>query len=135
MPNIWLLKTEPSTYSYADLERDRRTTWDGVRNPAALKFLRAMKAGDIALIYHTGEERQIVGIAEVAKDAYADPKHNDPKLAVVDLEASQRLPKPVTLAAIKSQKVFAGFELVRQPRLSVMPVPAAVVQKLMAMAR
>lgn len=133
MSQTWLLKTEPSTYSYADLERNRRTTWDGVRNPAALKHLRAMKAGDQAFIYHTGDERQIVGLAGVISNARPDPK--DPKLAVVDLEASMRLPKPVTLAVIKSQKKFAGFELVRQPRLSVMLVPADLFQILLAMGR
>jgi predicted RNA-binding protein with PUA-like domain len=85
MPNYWLLKTEPSTYSFADLEREKRAVWDGVANALALKHLRLMKRGDLSFIYHTGDEKQIVGIAEVTSNPYPDPKKNDPKLAVVDL--------------------------------------------------
>ena len=118
----WLLKTEPSTYSYADLERDKRTTWDGVTNPTALKNLRAMKKGDLAFIYHSGE-KQIIGIAEVVSDSRPDPKKpKDTKLVVVDLRPLARLSRPVTLAEIKSRKEFADWELVRISRLSVMPV-------------
>src|SRR5512143_3788427 len=82
---MWLLKTEPGTYSYDDLERERRACWDGVRNPAALRNLRAMKEGDRALVYHTGEERAVVGEAEVVKAAHPDPKAKNPRLVVVDL--------------------------------------------------
>ncbi len=131
----WLLKTEPSTYSYDDLERDRRATWDGVSNPVALKHLRAAAAGDLAFIYHTGAEKAIVGIARVASAAYPDPKAKDPKLVVVDLEPQERLPKPVTLAAVKADPAFADWELVRIGRLSVMPVPPAMWKRLLAMAR
>jgi len=134
MPNHWLLKTEPNTYSYADLERDRRTTWDGVTNALALKHLRAMKAGDLAFIYHTGDEKQIVGIAEIASDPYPDRRGGDPKLVVVNLQPRARLKVPVTLAQIKARKEFADFELVRIGRLSVMPVSAARWKKLLAMA-
>jgi predicted RNA-binding protein with PUA-like domain len=122
MPNYWLLKTEPSTYSFADLEREKRAVWDGVANALALKHLRLMKRGDLSFIYHTGDEKQIVGIAEVTSNPYPDPKKNDPKLAVVDLKPRERLPRPVTLAEIKASREFQGFELVRMGRLSVMPV-------------
>ena len=122
MPNFWLLKTEPSTYSYSDLESDRTTVWNGVANALALKHLRSMKKGDLAFIYHTGNEKQIVGIARIASDAYPDPKENDPRLVVVDLKAHAKLTRAVTLAEIKKQKEFADFALVRMGRLSVMPV-------------
>src|SRR6266404_6544117 len=125
MPNHWLLKTEPSTYSFADLEREKRAVWDGVANALALKHLRSMKHGDLAFIYHTGDEKQIVGIAEVTSDPYPDPKENDPKLAVIDLKPRERLPRPVTLAEIKTSREFVDFELVRMGRLSVMPVSAS----------
>jgi len=121
-PNYWLLKTEPSTYSFADLEREGEAVWDGVTNPLALKHLRAMKKGDLALLYHTGNEKQIVGIAEVASDSYPDPKQRNPKLVVVNLKPRERLKYTVTLAAIKQRKEFADWELVRMGRLSVVPV-------------
>jgi len=122
MPNLWLLKTEPSTYSFADLERDGKTVWDGVSSNAALKNIRAMKKGDAALIYHSGDEKAVIGIAEVASDSYRDPKQNDPRLVVFEIKPKKRLPKPVPLAEIKKQKFLASFDLVRLPRLSVMPV-------------
>jgi predicted RNA-binding protein with PUA-like domain len=125
MPNHWLLKTEPSTYSFADLEREKRAVWDGVANALALKHLRTMKRGDLAFIYHTGEEKQIIGIAEVTSDPYPDPRENDPKLVVIDLKPRGRLPRPVTLAEIKVRQEFQDFELVRMGRLSVMPVSAS----------
>lgn len=125
MPNRWLLKTEPSTYAYDHLERDQRAVWDGVANPVALKHLRAMAAGDECLIYHTGGEKRVVGIARVTKAAYPDPKEGDPKLVVVELAPVRRLARPVSLAEIKADDQFAGWDLVRLPRLSVMPVPDA----------
>ena len=134
MLNYWLLKTEPGTYSFADLERDKRAVWDGVANALALKHLRSMKRGDLAFIYHTGDEKQIVGIAEVTGDPYPDPKENDPKLAVVDLKPRDRLPRPVTLAEIKAARGFQDFELVRMGRLSVMPVSNSRWQRLWKMA-
>src|ERR1043166_1186599 len=100
MPNYWLLKTEPSTYSFADLERDGKAVWDGVTNPLALKHLRAMRKGDLAFIYHTGDEKQIVGIADVTSDPYPDPKQKDGKLVVVDLKPSEKVERAVTLAEI-----------------------------------
>lgn len=122
---MWLLKTEPSAYGYDDLERDGRTTWDGVTNPVALKNLRAMKVGDRAIIYHTGDEKAAVGIAKCVQAAYADPKQKDAKLVVVDLEAVERLPTPISLQTIKSLAVFGDSPLVRQGRLSVVPLTAA----------
>ncbi len=125
MANYWLLKTEPSTYSYDDLERDRKGVWDGVGNPVALKHLRAMAVGDECFVYHTGSEKQIVGIARVTKAAYPDPKQSDPKLVVVDLVPVKRVARPVTLSEAKASAVFAGSDLVRLPRLSVMPISVA----------
>ena len=122
MPNYWLLKTEPNTYSYDDLARDGKTTWDGVTNALALKHLRSMSKGDLVFIYHTGDEKQVVGLAEVTSNPYRDPKYKDEKLAVVDIKPRERLNRPVTLSEIKADKEFAQFELVRMSRLSVMPV-------------
>lgn len=126
----WLLKTEPSTYSYADLERDGRAVWDGVKNPVALKHLRSVEAGDLLLVYHTGTEKAAVGIARATSAAYPDPK--DPKLAVIDLAPERPLAHPVTLARVKAEPAFADFDLVRLPRLSVMPVPPAIWRQLLA---
>ena len=122
MPNYWLLKTEPNTYSYDDLVRDGKTTWDGVTNALALKHLRSMSRGDLVFIYHTGDEKQIVGLAEVTSNPYRDPKYKDEKLAVIDINPRERLNRPVTLSEIKADRGFAQFELVRMSRLSVMPV-------------
>jgi predicted RNA-binding protein with PUA-like domain len=133
MSNYWLLKSEPDHYAYADLERDGATIWDGVSNNAALLHLRAMQPGDLALIYHTGEERQAVGVAEVTSAPYPDPQAGDPKLVVVDVRPLRRLPRPVTLAAVKADAAFADFALVRQGRLSVVPVAPEHWQRLLAM--
>jgi len=133
MANSWLLKTEPSTYSFDDLVRDKRTTWDGVSNPVALKHLRTMRKGDQAFVYHTGSEKAIVGIARIAGDPRPDPKLDDPRLVVVELEPVRPLRKPVPLAAVKADRRFADFELVRISRLSVMPVPPDTWKALLAM--
>ena len=132
--SFWLLKTEPDNYSFADLQRDGQTIWDGVANNAALKFMRSMQPGDLALIYHTGDERQAVGLAEITSGPYADPALDDPKMVVVDVRAIRPLAQPVGLAAIKSDPFFATFELVRQARLSVVPVSLEHWQRLLAMA-
>ena len=108
MTNSWLLKTEPSTYSWGDLVRETRTVWDGVSNAAALINLRAMQAGDEALIYHSGEDRAIVGIARIARGAYPDPKLSDPKRVVVEVEAVRQLAEPVSLAEVKADKRLAS---------------------------
>jgi len=121
---MWLLKTEPGAYSYDDLEREGRTVWDGVSNPVALKNLRAMKAGDRLVIYHTGAEKAAVGLAEVVRGAYSDPQRGAP-LVVVDIEPRGRLRSPVPLARLKSLAVFKESPLVRQGRLSVVPLTPA----------
>lgn len=122
MPNHWLLKTEPSTYSWDDLVREKTAVWDGVANPVALRNLAAMKPGDDALIYHTGDEKAVVGLARVTKAAYPDPKGKDPKLLVVELAPAKRLPRAVSLAEIKADPQFGDSPLVRQGRLSVVPL-------------
>jgi len=124
---MWLLKTEPSAYSYSELEREGKATWDGVKNPVALKNLRAMKVGDRAVVYHTGNEKAAVGFAEVTRAAYPDPKAGNPSLVVVDLKPLGRLARPIPLAEIKALEVFGGSPLVRQGRLSVVPLTAAQV--------
>ncbi len=130
----WLLKTEPGTYSFADLERDGHTRWDGISNNLALKHLRSAHRGDQALIYHTGDERAVVGTAEITSDAYPDPKQKDPRLVVVDLKAGRRLARSVSLHEIKQQSALKDFALVRMPRLSVMPVNEAQWKLMMELA-
>ena len=132
--NRWILKTDSDVYPYDQLERERRAVWDGVSNPVALKHMRSMAAGDPLLIYHSGATKEIVGLARVARAAYPDPKGSDPKLVVVDIEADRRLPRTVSLATIKADVAFADLALVRQPRLSVIPVPEPQWRKLLAMA-
>ncbi len=122
---FWLLKTEPSTYSFADLRREGRARWDGVANPQALANLRAMKAGDRALVYHTGDERAAVGEAQVIREAYPDPAGKDSRLVVVDLQAGAPLMRPVALEALKGAAAFAGSPLLKQGRLSVVPLTEA----------
>ena len=135
MAHGWLLKTEPSAYAFADLQRDKRTVWDGVKNPQALKNLSQMQTGDRLFIYHTGDEKAVVGTATVLSAAYPDPKKKDPKLLVIDLAPAAALPRPVTLAEIKASPKFAGWELVRLPRLSVMPVSPEQWSEIERMAR
>ncbi len=118
----FLLKTEPSEYSYDRLERDGKAVWDGVTNNLALKNLRSARKGDLALIYHTGDEKRIVGIAEITSDPYPDPKERDEKLVVVDVRPRKRLEVPVPLERLKGLREFQGHELIRLPRLSVMHV-------------
>ena len=122
MPNYWLLKTEPNAYSYADLERDGTTVWDGVTNALALKHLRSMTKGDRVFVYHTGDEKAVVAVARAATDAYPDPKDKSGKLSTVDVVPVRKLARPVTLAEIKARAAFKDFPLVRISRLSVMPV-------------
>jgi predicted RNA-binding protein with PUA-like domain len=122
---MWLLKTEPTEYAYADLEKEGRTRWDGIRNPVALRNLRAMKRGDRLVVYHTGREKAVVGVAAVVREAYPDPRPGTAGRLVVDIEARGRLARPVTLAELKALATFAGSPLVRQGRLSVVPLTAA----------
>ena len=130
----FLLKTEPSTYSWDDLARERKAVWDGVTNPVALRNMRAARPGDLVLIYHTGDERAAVGIAEIASAPYADPKEKDEKLVVVDLKPKRKLKSPVTLDTIKSDKLFAGWDLLRIGRLSVVPTPEPMWRRVIQLA-
>jgi predicted RNA-binding protein with PUA-like domain len=129
----WVLKTEPSTYSYDDLEKQRTAVWDGVKNPVALKNLRAMQPGDEVLIYHTGDEKAAVGSATVTRAAYPDPKAKDPALVVVELKVGKRLGRPVLLATIKADPAFKDMALVRIPRLSVVAATPAQWQRLLTL--
>jgi predicted RNA-binding protein with PUA-like domain len=122
MATGWLFKTEPSVYSFQQLQKDKKTMWDGVANNLALKNLKDIKNGDLIFIYHTGDEKQAVGIARALSGAYPDPSKKDPKLLVVDVEPVKALPKPVTLAQVKADKKLADFDLVRNSRLSIMKV-------------
>ena len=127
----WLLKTEPDCYNWDQLVRDKSTVWDGVSNALALKHIRSMKKGDLALVYHTGDQRAAVGVAEVRSAPYPDPKEGDERLAVVDLKAKHKLARPVTLEDIKADPAFEGWELLRIGRLGVVPVPEAMWRRIL----
>jgi len=120
MAQDYLLKTEPSTYSFADLQREKVTVWDGVSNPVALKHLRAMEPGERLVIYHTGDEKTAVGIASVVSVDATDPRN-----PAVTIKAGKAIARPVSLAEIKANKLFADSPLVRQGRLSVLPLTPA----------
>lgn len=122
MADRWLFKTEPGAYSFQQLQKDKRTTWDGVKNNLALKHLSSIKKGDEIIIYHTGDEKAAVGIARALGAPYPDPQKKDSKLLVVEIEPVKALSRPVTLAEIKADAGLGKFDLVRLPRLSVMPV-------------
>lgn len=118
--NYWLLKTEPDTFSWDDLVRDKKTGWDGIRNFQARSHLKAIKKGDLAFVYHTGDEKSIVGIAKVTKENYPDPKDNE--WVAIEIAPVNKLKSPVTLAQIKADKRLTNMVLVRASRLSVQPV-------------
>jgi len=128
---MWLVKSEPETYSWQDMVKQGTTAWDGVRNFQATRNLQEMKVGDLCFFYHSGTERQIVGIVKVIKAFYSDPKN--PRFGMVDVKAGDALPVPVTLAAIKANPALQHLALVRQSRLSVMPIDSAAWQKICAM--
>jgi predicted RNA-binding protein with PUA-like domain len=121
----WLFKTEPSTFSYADLAGKKSVPWDGVKNATALIHLRAVKKGDTVVIYHTGNEKRAVGLAKVVRAPYPDPAAGDPKLVVVDLASDRPLAAPVPLAAFRADPLLAQTDLVRISRLSIVPLSAA----------
>lgn len=129
----WILKTEPTTYSFDTLAAEKTARWDGVTNPVAVRNIRSMRPGDAVMIYHTGDEKAVVGLAEVASEPYADPGDKAGKLYVVDLRAGRRLARPVTLAAIRAEAAFKDLALVRQPRLSVVPLAESQWQRLLAL--
>jgi predicted RNA-binding protein with PUA-like domain len=131
----WLFKEEPTHYSYDDLVRDGKTSWTGVKNPLAQKHLRSVQKNDRIFYYHTGDVKAVVGIAKAAGAAYPDPADKTGKLYAVDVVPVKKLNGPVTLAAIKAEKTFASFPLVRMPRLSVMPVPDDLWERIEKMGR
>ena len=118
--NYWLVKTEPGTYSWDDLMRDKKTTWDGVRNFQARSNLKAMKKGDLVFVYHSGEEKAVIGIAEITKEFFPDPK--DKEWAAVEIGVKRKLKKTVPLSVVKSNKKLSNMYLVRAARLSVQAV-------------
>lgn len=118
----WLVKSEPETYSYADLEREGRTVWDGVRNNAAALHLKAMREGDEVLVYHSGAEKAVVGVARVVREAFPDPGDEAGRFVALDLAAVRPLKRPVTLAQMKAEPALANLAILRQSRLSVAPV-------------
>ena len=121
--NYWLLKQEPSVYNFDKLVKDKKTVWDGVHNNLALKHMRSIRKGDKAIFYHTGNERQAVGIVDIVTNPYSNPKEPDKRFIVLDVKVSRRLERSVTLDEIKSDQKFKDWELVRNSRLSAMPVP------------
>ena len=121
--NYWLVKQEPSVYNYDKLEKEKKTAWDGVHNNLALKHIRSMKKGDKALFYHTGDEKQAVGIIGIITNPYPNSKEEDKRFVVVDVKSISRLKRPVTLDEIKKDRLFKNWELLRISRLSVIPVP------------
>lgn len=122
MSRRWLFKTEPGEYSFDDLEREKKAVWDGVSNNLALKNLREVRMGDDILIYHSGDVKAIIGLAEAISDPYPDPRENDEKLVVVTIKPRRRFDNQLTLVQIKQLAGLSDFDLVRLPRLSVMPV-------------
>ena len=130
----WLLKSDPEHYSFFDLERDGKTVWDGIANNLALKNLRNVRSGDQVMVYHTGDERAAVGLAEAVSDPYPDPAQQDPRLVVIDLQAKGKLARPVSLDEIKSSAGLKDFDLVRLPRLSVMQVTDVLWKAVLALA-
>jgi len=131
---VFLLKTEPSTYSWDDLVREKRAVWDGISNPVALRHLGTVKKGDDLLIYHTGDVKAVVGLARAASDAYPDPKAADPKKFVVDLEPRRPLASPVPLATFRTDATLRTADIVRIPRLSVVPLTGAQLARVLELA-
>ncbi len=124
--NYWLCKQEPSSYNFDSLESEKTTSWDDVHNYLAIKHINSMKKGDLAFFYHSGDEKQIVGIMEIISTAYPNPKEKNPKFVTIDVKYKKRLKRPVTLAEMKINKKFKDWELLRISRLSVMPVTSQI---------
>jgi predicted RNA-binding protein with PUA-like domain len=135
MASTWLVKQEPSGYPFSQLVKDRRTSWDGVRNAQARIHLRAMKKGDRVLYYHSGDEKSVVGLAEVTKEAYPDPTDEGGAWVSVELAACRPLPRAVALAELRADPAFTGMLLLRHARLSVMPVEHAHAERILELAK
>ena len=126
MTNYWLAKQEPGSYSFDQLKRDKTTMWDGVHNNLALKNMRNMSPGDLVLFYHTGKEKQAVGIMQVTSEPYPNPEESEDRFIVVDVKYKRPLKRPVTLDEIKKNKAFADWDLLRISRLSIVPAPKEI---------
>ncbi len=133
--NYWLVKQEPTAYNYDMLEREKGTVWDGVHNNLALKHIRQMKKGDRAFFYHTGDERQAIGIIEITSNPYPNPEEDDERFVVVDVRPLARLKRAVPLEEIKNNPKFKDWDLLRISRLSVMPVPRDLWQEIVTMSK
>ena len=138
MTNYWLVKQEPSGprgYNFSTLQKEKTTVWDGVHNNLALKHMRNMKIGDSVLYYHTGDERQAVGIMTVTSKPYPNPEEDNERFVVVDVKYKRQLDKPVSLEQMKKEKLFKNWELLRISRLSVMPVPKTIWDKIISLSK
>jgi len=138
MTNYWLVKQEPSGprgYNFSTLQKEKTTVWDGVHNNLALKHMRNMKKGDSVLYYHTGDERQAVGIMTVTSKPYPNPEEDNERFVVVDVKYKSLLDKPVSLEQMKKEKSFKNWELLRISRLSVMPVPKTIWAKIISLSK
>jgi len=138
MTNYWLAKQEPSGprgYNILQLQKDKKTVWDGVHNNLALKHIRDMKKGDLVFFYHTGDERQVVGIMSIVSNPYPNPKEDNERFVVVDVKFKKLFKFPVTLDEIKKQNKFKNWELLRISRLSVMPVPKMIWDSIIRMSQ
>ena len=136
--NYWLAKQEPSGprgYNILQLQKDKKTMWDGVHNNLALKHIRNMKKGDQVFFYHTGKERQVVGIMSVISNPYSNPEEDNKRFVVIDVKFNKNLKNPVTLDEIKKEKKFKEWELIRISRLSVMPVPKQIWTQIIKMSQ
>ncbi len=131
MANYWLCKQEPSTYNIEQLKKEKTTVWDDVHNNLALKHMTQMKKGDLAFFYHTGDEKQVVGIMEIISNPYPNPKEKNPRFVVMDVKYKKHLDNSVTLTQIKTNKKFKDWELLRISRLSVMPVPSQIWEEIL----
>jgi len=138
MTNYWLVKQEPSGprgYNFSTLQKEKTTVWDGVHNNLALKHMRNMKKGDSVLYYHTGDERQAVGIMTVTSKSYPNPEEDNERFVVVDVKYKRQLDRPVSLEQMKKEKSFKNWELLRISRLSVMPVPKTIWDKIISLSK
>ena len=133
--NYWIVKQEPGSYSWDDFVKEGGTKWTGVRNYQARNFLQAMKKNDVTFFYHSGDEKQIVGRAKVAREAYPDPTAEEPGWVAVDLAPVKKLAQPVTLAEIKADKAFKDILLVRNSRLSVTPLDEALGERVLKLSQ